>query len=279
MILTRDAGLCIEDVRIAGHAQPITLRSYRPASKGKVLAVVLYFHGGAFNSGSLDDAHTAAIHIARGTPAWVLSVDYSLAPQFPFPAAPEDGYRALAWAVSNARAQWADPLRVGVAGHDAGGNLATCVAAIARDRADITLSAQALLVPLLDPSMTHVAEEKRISSGIDISHRERGYRAYLPHPALQLHPYAAPLDSVRLARLPPAFIVSTPSDRLHVEAEMYAHRLMASGVSAEVRLYPGTSRDALATSHEVLADVVTFMRSRLDGADFVPDRTAETEDR
>ena len=90
MASTLDLGLCIEDVRIAGHAQPITLRSYRPASDGTVLPVVLYFHGGGFVRGTLDDADVAASTIARDTPAWVVSVGYSLAPAFPFPAAPED---------------------------------------------------------------------------------------------------------------------------------------------------------------------------------------------
>ena len=93
--------LCIEDVRITGHAQPIVLRSYRPASDGTVLPIVLYFHGGGFTRGGLDDADFAAATIARDTPAWVVSVGYSLAPLFPFPAAPEDGYRAAQWAVAD----------------------------------------------------------------------------------------------------------------------------------------------------------------------------------
>src|ERR1700712_353074 len=139
MASTLDLGLCTEDVRIAGHAQPITLRSYRPASDGTVLPVVLYFHGGGFVRGTLDDADIAATVIARDTPAWVVSVGYSLAPAFPFPAAPEDAYRAAQWVVANARAQGADANRIGVAGHDAGGNLATWLAAKTRGRRGIAI--------------------------------------------------------------------------------------------------------------------------------------------
>ncbi|MBC8638807.1 alpha/beta hydrolase [Caballeronia sp. EK] len=256
--------LCIEDVHIMGHAQPITLRSYRPASDGTVLPIVLYFHGGGFIRGGLDDADTAAATIARDTPAWVVSVGYSLAPKFPFPAAPEDGYRAAQWAVANARAQRADPQRIGVAGHDAGGNLATCVAAIARDRGDIRMSAQALLAPLLDPSMTRLADERKVlCPDFEACECAQWYRAYLPNPSQRLHPYAAPLESRRLGGLPPAIIASAEHDLLHIEAEKYAGELIAAGVPTEVTRHGKTSHQALAAHPDALADVVVFFRKRL----------------
>lgn len=263
MVSKLDLGLCIEDVRISGHAQPITLRSYRPASRGGILPVVLYFHGGGFTDGTLDDADLAARHIARGMPAWVVSVGYSLAPQFPFPAAPEDGYRALQWAVCQARGQRADPRLVGIAGHDAGGNLATCVSAIARDRREVTISAQALLAPLLDPSMTRVVDHEKAPPSPDLNQCARCYREYLPNAAQRVHPYAAPLDSWRLAGLPPALIASAQHDSLHVEAENYAAALTRAGVLTEVRRYANTSRDGLAIHAEALADLVTFLQTHL----------------
>jgi len=88
---TRDSTLSIEEVSITGHAQLIRLRSYHPASKGALLPIVIYFHGGGFVRGSLDVADAAATAIARETPAWVVSVGYSLSPAFPFAAALEDG--------------------------------------------------------------------------------------------------------------------------------------------------------------------------------------------
>jgi acetyl esterase/lipase len=256
--------LCIEDVQLAGHAQPIVLRSYRPAPDGTVLPIVLYFHGGGFTHGTLDDAEIAAATIARDTPAWVVSVGYSLAPAFPFPAAPEDGYRAAQWAVANARAQRADPHRIGVAGHDAGGNLATCLAAIARDRGDIAISAQALLAPLLDPSLTRLADERKVT-GTDLGMSEcaRCYRAYLPNASQRLHPYAAPLESRRLAGLPPALIASAEHDLLHIEAEKYAGELIAAGIPTEVTRHCRASHKGLATHPAALADVVAFFRKRL----------------
>ena len=180
MFIQTELGLCIEDVQIGGHAQTITLRSYRPAVKRSAVPVILYFHGGLFTSGTLDDGDVVASLIARSAPAWVLSVGYSLAPRFPFPHATEDGYRALLWAVAQARAQRADPRRIGLAGHDAGGNLATCVAAIARDRTEVKIGAQALIAPLLDPSMTRLGDESGMDTGFDVGACARGYAEYLP---------------------------------------------------------------------------------------------------
>lgn len=261
-----ELGLCIEDVQIGGHAQPVTLRSYRPAVKGLTVPVVLYFHGGSFTSGTLEDGDVTASFIARSTPAWVLSVGYSLAPRFPFPHAPEDGYRALLWAVSQARAQRADPRRIGLVGHDAGGNLATCVAAIARDRSEVKIGAQALIAPLLDPSMTRLADEKSTDAGFDMTACARGYAEYLPRPAQRMHPYAAPIESRRLWGLPPALVCSVQSDRLRVEAERYAGALISAGVPTEVTRYRGTTRWDIVRDEAALADLVSFLRKRLDDA-------------
>jgi acetyl esterase len=264
MQLTSDQTLSIEDVSITGHAQLIEVRSYLPASKGVLLPIVIYFHGGGFVRGSPDDAEIAASTIARHTQAWVVSVGYSLSPRFPFPAALEDGYRATQWAVANARAQGADARRMGVAGHDAGGNLATCLAAVARDRGEFAFSAQALLAPLLDPSMTRMANEDEIvDPDLGASECAQCYRAYLPNASQWLHPYAAPIESRRLAGLPPALIASAQHDLLHVEAEKYAGELIAAGVPTEVTRHCNASHHELGTHPAALADVVAFFQKRL----------------
>jgi acetyl esterase len=265
MFIQTQLGLCVEDVQIVGHAQTITLRSYRPGVKHSTVPVILYFHGGAFTSGTLDDGDIVASFIAKATPAWVISVGYSLAPQFPFPHATEDGYRALLWAVSQAGAQRADPRRVGLAGHDAGGNIATCVAAIARDRSEVLIGAQVLIAPLLDPSMTRLADEADAHAAFDLSACARCYADYLPSPMLRLHPYAAPIESRRLWGLPPALICSVQSDRLHVEAERYASALIAAGVPTEVTRYRNTSRQNAAHNDATLLDMVAFFCKRLAG--------------
>jgi len=261
-------GLDLSEDYIEGYAQRIALRSFRPLDQRRATPLVLYFHGGRFSGGSLDDATVPAASIAHTANAWVIAVGYSLAPDFPFPAALEDGYRALQWAVKHATVHGADASRIGLAGHDAGGNLATCIAAMARDRREVPVSAQVLIAPLLDPTLTHQVHDQKLAtdqqSGMfDISAYASCYRAYLPDPMQRLHPYAAPLDSRRLAGLPPTLIASAEYDQLHVEADKYAAALIAAGIPTEVTRHRYVSHDAIATDAGVLIDVGAFFKKRL----------------
>lgn len=258
-----DTLLSVEDVVIKGFAGAIILRSYRPIVVGVKLPIVVYFHGGHFVEGSLDGANSVAQHIARKTVAWVVSVGYSLAPRHPFPAALEDGYRAIEWITEHAKARRANPAQIAVMGYDAGGNLATCVAAVCRDRTVHRLSAQVLIAPLLDPSLTRIATDVPVQQS-DMTVREctMGYRAYLSRPSDGLHPYAAPLESERLGDLAPAFVASAGADPLHVEAERYAQRLISFGVQTEFVRYPGIARDEIAAHPQLLADVIHFLKRK-----------------
>lgn len=254
--------LAMSDVVIGGYAQDIALRLYRRPDKSS-LPVVLYFHGGGFVRGSLDDAERAARHLAEHVPALVVSVDYSLAPRHPFPAAPEDAYCAARWAEARARAFGGNPRKIGVAGHDAGGQLANCLAFIARDRGEIRIAAQALIGPMLDPSLTRLADATRLASS-DTSAQECAacYRAYLPQPSQRMHPYAAPLESVRLAGLPPTLVATAQNDVLHVEAEKYASCLIDAGVPTQVVRYRDVSHAALADHASALEEVARFFQFR-----------------
>lgn len=260
-----------EDMLIGGYAQAITLRGYRPraavagaGTRGAPLPVIVLFHGGRFNAGGLGDVATAAATLARTVRAWVVAVGYSLAPAFPFPAALEDGYLALQWIAANAAARGVDAGRIGLAGHDAGGNLATCLAAVARDRRDIAIAAQALLAPLLDPSMTCLSEHRgQVDQELDLRAYANSYRAYLPNPMQRLHPYAAPLDSRRLVGLPPTLIASAERDQLHIEAEKYAAALIAAGVPTEMTRHRDTTHETIVGHGPALADVADFFKKRL----------------
>lgn len=226
-----DDGLRIEEVSIAGHVGPVTLRLYRPmgpsASVGAAhahagqpgvvvpleahLPAVLYFHGGGFCAGSLDDGDAAARYLATHVPALVVSVGYSLAPEHPFPAAPEDAWNAARWLQRHARRYGASPRRLAVAGHDAGGNIATALTMIARDRGEIAISAQALLAPLLDPSMTRLADG-RTPSDIEASECAQCYRKYLPQVPAACD--AAPASLRRAARIASAGRSAGHADRI-----------------------------------------------------------------
>ncbi len=245
------------DVTIDGYKQPIALRVYRPAGKSG-LPVLLYFHGGGFVRGSLDNAEKAARYFAERLPALVVSVGYSLAPQFPFPAAPEDAHRAALWVLTRARAFGGSTRRIIAAGHDAGGQIANVLAFIGRDRGDVRIDAQALFAPMLDPSLTRLGDERKLGSEVTASECAACYRAYLPEASHRMHPYAAPLESSRLAGLPPTLIVTAQNDVLHIEAEKYASRLIDAGVRTQVVRYPTLTHAQIADDPAVLQAAVRF---------------------
>ncbi|WP_448205861.1 alpha/beta hydrolase [Azospirillum sp. sgz302134] len=245
------ASLKVED-------REVRLRLFRPAVDGP-LPGVLYFHGGGFTTGSLDEAEVPAAALAEGIPALVVAVGYALAPTHPFPAAVEDAHAAARWLADQVSA-------LGVAGHDAGGHVAASLTFLARDRGGPDIAAQALLGPMLDPSLTRAGDERALGSDVTVAECARCYRAYLPEAALRLHPYAAPLESRRLGRLPPILIATAQKDVLRPEAENYAARLIDAGVPTEVTRFAGVSHAALARHPPALAAVSDFFRRRLSGA-------------
>jgi acetyl esterase/lipase len=260
----------VNEARIAGYQSNIPLRLYRRAGLGS-LPVLLYFHGGAFVGGTLDDADFAARYFAEHLPVLVVSVGYSLAPQYPFPAALEDAYRAARWAESEGKTIGGDGKRIVAAGHCSGGHVANGLAFIARDRGDVRIGALALFSPMLDPSMTCLADERVVDS--DISPRQclASYRAYLPQAAQRMHPYAAPLESARLAGLPPAFIATARNDVLHVEAETYAAKLIGAGVPTQVMRYSNATHERIAYDPQALQDAARFFESHLQPRDVTAD--------
>jgi acetyl esterase/lipase len=258
----RDSRLLdVANIRIEGYSQIIPLRVYRRTDVKQDVPVLLYFHGGGFTRGSVLQADYAARHFAQHTPALVISVGYSLAPKFPFPAAPEDAWRAAEWARKHARIYGADERKIAVAGYDAGGSIANGLTLIARDRG-LHIEAQALFAPMLDPSLSRLGDEHLLASDITSSDCAQSYRAYLPKIAQRMHPYAAPIESTRLVGLPATFIATAQNDILHVEAEQYASRLIDAGVATQVTRFPSISHVPLADDSAALWEGVRFFRCR-----------------
>lgn len=261
-----------EDFTIPGFAGPMVVRLYRPAQADAAPPVVLYFHGGGFVGGSIDDAEVPARFIADRCPALVLAVGYALAPARPFPAAPEDAHAAARWIAGNAERLGGDARRLAAAGDDAGGNLAASLTLIARDRNGPKIVAQVLVGPMLDPSMTELGNDARLNSDLSAAACADCYRQYLPESRQRLHPYASPLISVRQAGLPPALIVTAERDVLHNEAEKYAAALIAAGVPTQVIRFAGVTHAALASHRPVLDEIAHFLHRRL----WAPDASIQT---
>jgi acetyl esterase/lipase len=240
------------------------LRIYRPSGATDRRPGLLYLHGGGFCVGSVELEHGGAVQLAYGLGAVVVSVEYRLAPEHPFPAGLDDCYAGLCYL---ADLDIVDPARIGVHGQSAGGNLAAAVALIARDRGGPRLAVQSLGMPALDdrldtPSMRAFVDTPMWSRPQAI----QSWELYLAGAAAD--GYAAPARMADLRGLPPAYITTMELDPLRDEGLQYAMRLLEAGISVEVHSFPGTFHgSALATgaavSRRASAELVTALRARL----------------
>ncbi|WP_433444361.1 alpha/beta hydrolase [Nonomuraea sp. CA-141351] len=218
-------------------AEGVPIRIYRADPGDGLLPVVVYFHGGGWVFGSVRRNDAAGRDLAIRTGAVVVSVDYRLAPEHPFPAAAED-----AWTV--VRDIFARPAfyqsngSVAVVGDSAGGNLAAVAAWQARD-AGLTLKHQALVYPVLDVGMdTPSYREFAKGFGLDAEEMAWFARQYAPGADPQ-DPRLSPLRLPDVAGLAPATVVTAECDVLRDEGERYARRLAEAGVPAELRRFDG----------------------------------------
>jgi acetyl esterase len=235
------------DVTCRTAAGSVPARLYAPPGAASS-ALVVFFHGGGFVFGSLDSHYDVTCRaLCAGAGCHVLSVDYRLAPEHPFPAAVLDADLALDWAAAEAAALGADPRRIVLAGGSAGGNLAAVAALRARDRGGPRACGQLLFYPVTDapgptPSYRDFAE------GFYLTRADMDWfwRQYVPDPARGTDPAAAPLRAPDLAGLPPALVATAGHDPLRDEAEAYAARLRQAGVPVLLQRYPGMIHGFLA---------------------------------
>jgi acetyl esterase len=211
-------------------AGAVQVRIYRPA--GDDLPVLVYFHGGGWVLGDVDTHDDRARLLCAGTGAVVVSVDYRLAPEDPFPAALEDAHAATRWAAGMGR--------VAVVGDSAGGNLAAAVCLLAREAGGPPIVAQALVYPTLDATLSLPSvEEFAQGYGMDASTMRWFVEQYLPDPEQRREPLASPLAAADLSGLPPAVVATAEYDILRDEGEAYAERLRSAGVPVTLRRHAG----------------------------------------
>ncbi|HEY4457620.1 MAG TPA: alpha/beta hydrolase [Pseudonocardiaceae bacterium] len=239
------SGVSIHDELVPGSdgAPAVAVRVYRP-DVDTASALLLDVHGGGFMLGDLDMNHADNVELARDLGVVVVSVDYRLAPEAPFPAGLEDCYTALTWLVNNAESLRIDPTRVVTYGVSAGAGLCAALALLARDRGGPPISFQYLDSPELDDRLgTH---SMRVFTDTPVWNRfnaEISWHHYLG-PEMpgseQVSLYAAPARATDLTGLPPTYISVMEFDPLRDEGIDYARALLAAGVLAELHLFPGT---------------------------------------
>jgi acetyl esterase/lipase len=222
-----------------GEAPSVPVRLYEPAAADGRPAI-LWIHGGGymFGTGLGNDARLAEWAATLG--AVIVSVEYRLAPEHPYPAALDDCSAALDWAVANADDLGLDPSRIAVAGTSAGGGIAASLAVLERDRGEHALAYQLLIAPMLDDRMSTPSSAFDTVVWTTTANRI-GWRAYLgQEPGVtDLPPYAAAARVTDLSGLPPAWIGVGTLDLFRDENIDYARRLLAAGVPTDLHVYAG----------------------------------------
>jgi acetyl esterase len=214
----------------------VAARVYRPVAAKALLPTVVFFHGGGFVLGSVELMDDIARKLCRDLNAVIVSVDYRLAPEHPFPAAHDDAITATSWAIKNVSALGGDVSRMAVAGESSGGNLAASTALTLRDRGS-RLAAQLLIVPGVDIARdTRRIEAARsdfpMLSPADLRELARLYMGKRAAQAAAFPP--SPLHAADFASLPPAVIALAGHDPLYGEGLEYARRLEAAGVPVQL---------------------------------------------
>lgn len=228
----------VEDRMISGPGGELPVRIYRPSGDDPKPAIV-YFHGGGWVIGSRDSHDGLCRSLVDAVGAVVISVDYRLAPEDPFPAAVNDAFAATCWVQANAEGIGVDPGRIAIAGDSAGGNLAAVVTQLARDAGSPNICFQLLVYPVTDyecdrPSMTDNAEGYFLTA----TAMQWFYSHYLKDAADGIDPRMSPIRG-NLNGLPPAFVITAEYDPLRDQGVAYADALIAAGNTVKSRTYEG----------------------------------------
>lgn len=205
--------------------------------------IIVFFHGGGWINGNVESTDGFCHDLCEVTQSLVFSVDYRLAPEYPFPTGLEDAYAALEWVSKEGSEKYnGNPGQLVVGGDSAGGNLAAVVALMARDRNGPSIMLQLLLYPITNVSSFETWSHKKFDHGFLLTRNllRLARNKYLPQKQLRTHPYVSPLLAKSLEGLPDAFVIVPQFDPLRSEGVQYARRLSEAGARVRVDIVKGT---------------------------------------
>jgi acetyl esterase len=231
----------VEEMTIPGAAGEMPARLYVALGAPRPpLPLLVYYHGGGWVIGDLETHDGVCRFLAEHAGCRVLSIDYRLAPEHPFPAPVEDALAAFEWAAEHAADLGADPARIAVGGDSAGANLATGVCLQARDRGGPRPAMQLLLYPPTDVVGEQPSRETFAEGFLLTRNDMRWFEDhYLPEGCDAEDPRASMMRARDVSGLPPAYVATAGFDPLRDEAEVYAQRMREAGVKVALQRYPG----------------------------------------
>ena len=233
----------LKDMTIPGPIGDIPIHIYTPKGAGP-FPVMVYYHGGGFVIADTKTYDATPRALANGAKAMMVAVDYHQAPEHKFPAAANDAYAAYLWVLQHAKEFNGDPKRVAVGGESAGGNLATVVAMMARDKKAQLPVHQLLVYPITNndfntPSYMTNADAKPLNRAM----MQWFMNHYLAKAEDGNNPYVSPLKATSLKGMPPATVITDEIDPLMSEGKAYADRLKKEGVKVSYKNYTGVAHE------------------------------------
>jgi acetyl esterase len=235
-----EPGVTMKTMTVAVKGGSIPVHIFTPEGAGP-FPVMVYYHGGGFVIADTKVYEASPRALAKMAKAIMVSVDYRQAPEHKFPTAPEDAYAAYLWTIEHAREFNGDPARIAVGGESAGGNLATVVSMMARDRKAKVPLHQLLVYPVVNDDMNN-ASYKRNANAKPLNKPMMGW-FFKHYGADPKNPYALPMKAASLKGLPPATIVAAEIDPLLTEGEQYADKLKKDGVPVAYRAWSGVTHE------------------------------------
>ena len=247
----------------------IPVRIYRPlVPTGK--GALVYFHGGGWVLGDLDSHDDICRRLAGGAGITVISVDYRLSPETPFPGPLKDCYAATRWVAHNAAELEIDPHRIAVGGDSAGGNLAAAVALLARDESWPTIRFQLLIYPVTDARFDTPSYRDNATGYLLTEKTMRWFwDHYVPNLDDRSQGFASPLRADYYGALPPALVQTAEYDPLRDEGEAYANAMRSAGVTVQQTRYAGLIHgyfgmfETVAASRVAVREATTALRDAL----------------
>jgi acetyl esterase len=228
----------VEDRVVTANGHDVPVRVYRPDGSSS-LPALLYIHGGGWSMGTLEGPDALCRELCVQSGSTVVSIGYRLAPEHPFPAGLDDCIATFTWLHSNAEAMQIDPTRIGIGGDSAGGNLAIAVCLAAKASGSASPCYQLLAYPVTDFGSTRGSWTEHADAPLLTAQDAIWFMSLYAEPEAHSNPLVSPLGADSFAGLPPAHVITADVDVLRDDAEAYAERLRADGVSATISRYPG----------------------------------------